>query len=190
MNKNLFEMKKDLMTIEEGRHGYFTSRPYTEEDQEIKLIDFLDDHLVECDPFSDDKNYDDFIYDDFMADEIKEDFNRCVNSYNWNGPIVFQARPFVFKNREFTAFCIHRFGDVRGNYTRYACFEMPIDEFLDLLLEFEIDIPCEKWIVRQSILSESGVISAWNEDSQEDFNGYYESDDCPEEVKKAVSDWL
>lgn len=188
MNTILKEIKNDLMTIEEGEHGYFKSRPYTESDDLIKLINWIDENFFECNPFEEGKNFEDFIFDDYLADEIEEDFEKCLNSYNWGGPIVFQIRSFKMNGHEFTAIAFHRFGDARCNYSKYACFEMDRDEFIARLEEFAIRIPCENWGIDQYLFEESGYIHACNYDENQYFDGYYTDSDCPEEVKKAVED--
>lgn len=184
----LSEIKYDLMTIEEGEHGYFRSRPYTESDDVIKIINYISENFDECDPFQDGNNYEDFIYDDYRADEIEEDFDRCMNSYNWNGPVIFQIRPFTMNGREFTAIAFHRFGDVRCNYTKYACFEMDRDEFVQKLMDFQLEIPCENWHITQDLFEEDGYIHACDYDHDQYFDGWYEDANCPEEITKAVND--
>lgn len=190
MNRVLNEIKNDLMTIEEGQHGYFRSRPYTESDDVIKLIDFIDENFDEVNPFEEGKNFEDFIFDDYLADEIEEYFDKCLNSSNWNGRVIFQIRCFKMNGIEYSAICFHRFGDARCNYTKYACFEMSHEEFLNRLYEFEIQIPCknEDWRIFQNLFDEDGRISAYNYATDEEFSGWYEDSECPEEVRQAVAD--
>lgn len=182
-------IKKDLMTMSGKIFGTYDAQPFKKDSPEIQFINYLIDNAPEVNLFGTRYNFEDYIFNDYKADEIRE--IDAGNSYNWNGPVVFQYRFFEYRGRIYTAICFHRFGDVRGNYTKYAILDCNQEEFYDLLSEFYFDIPAgDGWSVSQYVYDECGSVRAWNSETQEDFDGFYESDEAPEAVRAAVAAWL
>lgn len=182
-------IKKDLMTMSGKIFGTYDAQPFKKDSPEIQFINYLIDNAPEVNLFGTRYNFEDFIFNDYKAEEIKE--IDAGNSYNWGGPIVFQYRFFEYRGRVYTAICFHRFGDVRGNYTKYAILDCNQDEFWMLLSDFCFDIPAgDNWSVSQYVYDESGCVRAWNNETEEDFEGFYESDNAPEAVRAAVAAWL
>ena len=78
-------------------------------------------------------------------DYIEETYFAADNSYNWSAPV---SNDFDFKvYRDFVSdgvfvdFMVHRFGDVRGNYTDSVIYHFDsADEFYELLLN------CNKYV--------------------------------------------
>ena len=133
-------------------------------DLEIDTINILEDmEEFEIDPY-------DFIYwaEDDDGNEIEvdifegcetgeqildvleeygyiEDYFAADNSYNWSAPV---SNDFDFKvyrdflsDGVFVDFMVHRFGDVRGNYTDSVIYHFDsVDEFYELLLN------CNKYV--------------------------------------------
>ena len=74
-----------------------------------------------------------------------EDYFAADNSYNWSAPV---SNDFDFKvykdfvsDGVFVDFMVHRFGDVRGNYTDSVIYHFDsVDEFYELLLN------CNKYV--------------------------------------------
>lgn len=182
-------IRKDLLTMKGLVFDTYEAKPLKKDDPTIEFIDFLIDRAPEINLFGNRYNYEDVIFSGYKADEIEE--IKSDNSYNWAGPITFQYRVFTYRGREYTAINFHRFGDVRGNYTKYAILDCTQQEFYDLISEFCYNIPAaDGWEVIQDIYSESGYVNAWNNETDEEFSGYYEASDAPEAVRKAVSTWL
>ncbi len=171
-------IKKDLMTC-----GY---RPFKKDDLEIKFIDWLDRHFYEAYPFGKRRNLKDVIWDDYEPSGDYEEL-RSDNSCNWSGLVTFHIMVFRYKDTTYTGIAFHRGGDVRCNYTKYACFEMSFDEFFEEILQFQIEIPCENenWRILTDLISESGWVRAWNQETEEEFDGYYGNKNCPKEVQEA-----
>lgn len=189
IRKMLKAIKKDLMTMSRLVFGTYEAKPLKKDSSEIQFINYLIDNVSEVNLFGTRYNFEDFIFNDYKTDEITE--IDAGNSYNWNGPVVFQYRFFEYHGRVYTAICFHRFGDVRGNYTKYAILDCDQDEFWELLSEFYYDIPAGgNWCVSQYVYDESGRVHAWNTETQEDFEGFYESDEAPKAVRTAVAAWL
>ena len=145
--------------------GQTVTLPNTVDDLEIDTINILEDmEEFEIDPY-------DFIYwaEDDDGNEIEVDiFEGCEtgeqildileeygyiedtyfaadNSYNWSAPV---SNDFDFKvyrdflsDGVFVDFMVHRFGDVRGNYTDSVIYHFDsVDEFYELLLN------CNKYV--------------------------------------------
>lgn len=77
----------------------------------------------------------DELYEMGMLKEIQSG-----NSYNWNGNVSNDFNYFIYENVEtgqiLVDFKVHRYGDVRGNYTNSIVLEFDDEyEFLDILLE-------------------------------------------------------
>ena len=76
---------------------------------------------------------------------IEETYFAADNSYNWSAPV---SNDFDFKlyrdflsDGVFVDFMVHRFGDVRGNYTDSVIYHFDsVDEFYELLLN------CNKYV--------------------------------------------
>ena len=76
---------------------------------------------------------------------IEDTYFAADNSYNWSAPV---SNDFDFKvYRDFVSdgvfvdFMVHRFGDVRGNYTDSVIYHFDsVDEFYELLLN------CDKYV--------------------------------------------
>lgn len=173
----LRSIKKDLLTLPEYDAGWYKQKPYTRDSDEVQFVDFLI------------KNFD----ESKIKFDWGSDYDDGVNSYNWSAPVIFEARYFKSRaGREHVAIAMHRAGDVRDNYTGFAVLDTDRESFLQTIFEFAIDIPCkdEAWSITQRITSETGSVDAWNHDTGESFEGYYESDDAPAAVREAVSNWL
>ena len=178
-------IKKDLMTLEGTYFGTYKATPFAADSETIQTVDFMIDNFVEVYPFGTRRNYEDFIFSDWKDDEIDEDFDQCMNSYNWNGPVVVQVRFFRYRGHDYTAVAFHRYGDVRGNYTKYAILDCDRAAFVDKMLDLRYDIPAgPAWSVQESFFDECGVVSAYNHETGESFDGYY--DKAPDEVRRAV----
>jgi hypothetical protein len=172
----LHSIKKELLTLPVYDAGYYTQKPYARDSDVITFIDFLI------------KNFD----ESKIRFDWDSDYDDGVNSYNWSAPVVFEARYFKRRaGREHVAISFHRAGDVRCNYTGFAVLDTDRESFLQIIFEFAIDIPCkdEAWSIAQRVTSETGYVDAWNHDTGESFEGYYESDDAPAAVREAVEEW-
>jgi len=62
---------------------------------------------------------------------------RVDNSYNWSGSIDhnFSYYHYQYKDSDFIIFSVHRYGDVRVNYTEEAVLKMTLNEFYEVMAE-------------------------------------------------------
>lgn len=99
------------------------------DDLEIDVIDVLENF----------RNYEIDINEIDMLDYIEIENN---NTYNWNSPISNDLNYTIYKNDDhnYIVECrVHRFGDVRSNYTDYFYLEFNFDsEFSETLIETNI----------------------------------------------------
>ena len=107
-------------------------------------------------------------------DEIRSD-----NSYNWNSPIGNDFNYSIYKSSLYEGiiveFSVHRYGDVRYNYTEEAYFRFNDEyEFYEVLEEsnkyFIIEKNNKMYEIEINIFSESPRI--YIEEDDEDIEGY------------------
>lgn len=162
------------------------------------ILDELKDYEVEIPKEYFDKYENEFgngvlQYMEKLTDTKMEDFDGG-NTYNWNGRIMhdFDYRYCQSNKDEFyVAIQVHRFGDVRVNYTEFALFKFgSFEEFVEVI----DDICGEKmggcfeykgkhYYYDFSIFSE--WLRVWCEETQEDFDIYaYNDESFKEEIDK------
>ena len=117
---------------------------YDENDNEISLFDYIRDNY--CDGEADA----DIIIDELENNGYLTTYNiKCDNSYNWCAPVTNHFDFKIYKDLGgegvYVRFMVHRFGDVRCNYTDATIYHFDNDyEFLEILSgmskNIEIDI--------------------------------------------------
>lgn len=150
-------LKKEFgeMIGKEVGYGYFR---HTESDvEENELIISIFDVLDSLEAFeitkkemydSEEEEYFEYDIEEYFEKGLDEDFLiECGadNSYNWNSPISHHINFEIYHDIEgsyIVRFRVHRYGDVRCNYTDWVYLEFSWeDEFLEVLME-----ECSKWI--------------------------------------------
>ena len=158
----------DLLQLRGATVKYFgeaVTLPNTVDDLEIDTINILEDmEEYELDwydfrYYTEDEDGNEIDVDIFEGCEtgeqildvleeygyIEDTYFAADNSYNWSAPV---SNDFDFKvYRDFVSdgvfvdFMVHRFGDVRGNYTDSVIYHFDsVDEFYELLLN------CDKYV--------------------------------------------
>lgn len=173
--------------------------------QSTTLADNVDN--MTCDIIHILKALSDYQYDETElsgdADDIIEtmidlgwatDCIKADNSYNWGSPINHDFNFEIYNgldNDVYVTFMVHRFGDIRGNYTEKTILHFDNEyEFIELLmdssikcftltidgLEYACDIDCTRdWI------------NVWCVDTDNQYELYAcDEDDLIEEIKKAI----
>ena len=125
-----------LKDMEEYELDWYDFRYYTEDD---------DGNEIEVDIFEGCETGEQIL--DALAEYgyIEDTYFAADNSYNWSAPV---SNDFNFKvyrdflsDGVFVDFSVHRFGDVRGNYTDSVIYHFDsVDEFYELLLN------CNKYV--------------------------------------------
>ena len=98
------------------------------------------------------------------------------NTYNWGANISHDINfnEFEYDDVKYTAIMIHRYGDVRNNYTYYAILKCDIDDLLNLEFYPSKDITGTNLVADLEWYSD--CYSVYNRETQEDFDGYYETE--------------
>ena len=127
LDKEVSEMYVDILDIMESLVEYeqdLEVEEYDEETEEyeVKEVDTIDEYL-------------DFIGEVYGLRELFSD-----NSYNWNGRVSNHFNFKAYKDETlgdvYIVFKVHRYGDVRGNYTKECLLKFDCyDEFLDVITE-------------------------------------------------------
>ena len=125
-----------LKDMEEYELDWYDFRYYTEDD---------DGNEIEVDIFEGCETGEEIIDALEEYGYIEDTYFVADNSYNWSAPV---SNDFDFKvYRDFVSdgvfvdFMVHRFGDVRGNYTDSVIYRFDsVDEFYELLLN------CNKYV--------------------------------------------
>ena len=127
LDKEVSEMYVDILDIMESLVEYeqdLEVEEYDEETEEyeVKEVDTIDEYL-------------DFIGEVYGLRELFSD-----NSYNWNGRVSnhfdFKAYKDETQGDIYIVFKVHRYGDVRCNYTKECLLKFDCyDEFLDVINE-------------------------------------------------------
>ena len=120
-----------------------------------------------------------YIEDTYFADD---------NSYNWSAPV---SNDFVFRvYRDFVSggvfvdFMVHRFGDIRGNYTDSVIYHFDsIGEFYELLLNCNKYVQIGNYGVVVDIFNDG--FEVYDEGGNYILTAYGDYDDVVEAIKDA-----
>ena len=138
--ENLKDYTRDLPIIQE----------YNEQEDEYteKKLNSIDEYL------------------DYLEEMGEINPNNCKsdNSYNWNSNINHNFYIHTYENLStdtlLVVLAVHRYGDVRGNYTEEMLFEFSSDEsfyeaMIQTLFETEVEIDGKKYIATCDVFEES-----------------------------------
>lgn len=129
-----------------------------------------------------------YIYDDC---DYKAD-----NSYNWSAPVNHNFDFKIYNNDNtacdvcYVEFSVHRFGDVRGNYTESVVLQFNNDyEFLEILTECNkystIEIDGNNYNIDVNIWSDGFAV--WDDNGNSIATVYgYDADEITNEIKNAL----
>lgn len=140
--EGLIDILEVLDQVEENEVELKTSvyNEETEEDEEeeFESVEEFVEHMVDSGNWK----------------ELKSD-----NSYNWSSPVSNDFAFHMFKCLEtgdfYVQFMVHRFGDVRGNYTDWALLKYDYEEgFLYDIMECNTSVDVEDYRVEVDIFSD------------------------------------
>ena len=186
--KKLELIKKDLETLGDKGYKVFGTYPVQNmkkgegEGLEITAIDLIEEleYYKEVDFYNlTGVDFDDYIYDDKEGNTTIIEVE-LENSYNWSCSVTFQYRAIKVRGKEYIAFAFHRFGDVRGNYTDYAIFDMNREELPEFLFAIQKGITKtingDEYYITQNLMSEHGRLDVCNASTYNDFTIYCDDD--------------
>ena len=151
--ENLKKEFREMIGKEVG-YGYFRHIESDVEENEltISIFDVLDNleqfEITKKEMYdSEEEEYFEYDIEEYFEKGLDEGWlvEKCSdNSYNWNSPISHHINFEIYHNDEgsyIVRFRVHRYGDVRCNYTDWVYLECNSDyDFLEALME------CGKWI--------------------------------------------
>ena len=152
---DVIEILKALSDYEIELSDYVT---YDEDDNEISLFDTI------CNNCCDGQVDADLIIDELENAGYLTTYNsKCDNSYNWGAPVTNHFAFAIYKDLcgdgVYVPFIVHRFGDVRCNYTDAAIYHFDNDyEFLNILSEqskeTDVDVNCQTYHIIIDVLQD------------------------------------
>ena len=213
MNKNyeterttIEGLRSELGSLYDGKKrgtGYFvtTFEDIKENELSISIFDVLDSleafEITEKDIYnSDEEEYEEMDIEEYFEKGLDEGFLiECGadNSYNWNSPISHHINFEIYHDIEgsyIVRFRVHRYGDVRCNYTDWVYLEFSWeDEFLEVLMEecskcIDVEMDGKQYYVTIEVLSDEIRLESYDEE-----NGYEDiyGDDRDTILEKMIS---
>lgn len=188
--RNIIE---DIKEIHEAPVYYFGDyhelNALETDDFTINIIDVL----KALEPYEIDESIDELAEYGYIYDEC--DY-RADNSYNWTAPVNHNFNFNIYNNNNtacdvcYVEFKVHRFGDVRGNYTESVVLQFMSDyEFLEVLSECNkystVEIHGVNYNIDVNIFSDA--FEVFDNDGNYIANVWgYDTDEITEEIKNAL----
>ena len=137
--KQLETILNDIKDLE-GKKVLIFGHPNTLPNEEDRfLMPRVKNFIEALEEYETDKETADFILRAEYFNKETEDFKyvQAGNSYNWSGNIDhdFNFTVIQYQEEDFIIFKVHRYGDVRANYTVEAVLKMTLDQFYEVLRE-------------------------------------------------------
>lgn len=199
---------KQLRGAEVSIFGQPTTLPEEVEALTVDILPILEEFKAwECDMIIERYDEDEDEYTEEEAETVEEyleyleelgeisdvDDYTGDNSYNWASPLSNHIDIRVYKGasgREFMELRVHRYGDVRANYTESTLLEFDSDyTFYEILFENSAYVDIEVDGVEYSVTVEatSDMLQVYNRETGEDFEVYaVDMDDLEAEIKEAT----
>ena len=200
--ENLKKEFREMIGKEVG-YGYFRHTESDVEENELSIsifdvLDSLEAFEITKKEMYDNKEEEYFEYDieEYFEKGLDEGFLiECGadNSYNWNSPISHHINFEIYHDIEgsyIVRFRVHRYGDVRCNYTDWVYLEFSWeDEFLEVLMEecskcIDVEMDGKQYYVTIEVLSDEIRLESYDEE-----NGYEDiyGDDRDTILEKMIS---
>ena len=180
---DIIDILKNLEEYEVTELYSYHYNDETEEDEEVNILE-------EC------ENSDDVISVLVEYEYISDDCDyKGDNSYNWSGNVSHDFDIKIYKNAldggVFVEFQVHRFGDVRGNYTESVILQFDYEyTFWERIGECDryesIEVDGKSYNYTVSALSDSYEVA--DEEGNYICEAYGEEDDIIEAIKKAIEE--
>jgi hypothetical protein len=129
---------KDIESLEGKEVTIFGQPTKLVINDERRFFPRVKDLLKNLEDYQVSETLSDKIINAFESDDDKTiDLIEGFNSYNWESNIDHDIQFYHVKRNEkdFIMLSVHRYGDVRGNYTGYAVLAMTVDEFYEVAFE-------------------------------------------------------
>ena len=164
--------------------------------EEYELIELYDYRYEEIDILEDCENSDDVISALVEYGYINDDCDyKGDNSYNWSGNVSHDFDIKIYNNAlyngVFVEFKVHRFGDVRGNYTESVVLQFDNEySFWECIGDCDryeyIEVDGNNYNYTVSALSDTYEVT--DEEGNYICEAYGEEEDIIEAIKKAIEE--
>ena len=206
--ENLKKEFREMIGKEVG-YGYFrhTESDVEENELTISIFDVLDSleafEITKKEMYdSEEEEYFEYDMEEYFEKGLDEGWlvEKCSdNSYNWNSPMSHHINFEIYYNDEgsyIVRFRIHRYGDVRCNYSDWCCLEFSWeDEFLEVLMEecskcIDVEMDGKQYYVTIEVLSDEIRLESYDEENgYEDIYGDDRDEILEEMINRDLVSW-
>ena len=206
--ENLKKEFREMIGKEVG-YGYFrhTESDVEENELTISIFDVLDSleafEITKKEMYdSEEEEYFEYDIEEYFEKGLDEGFlTECGadNSYNWNSPISHHINFEIYHDIEgsyIVRFRVHRYGDVRCNYTDWVYLEFSWeDEFLEVLMEecskcIDVEMDGKQYYVTIEVLSDEIRLESYDEENgYEDIYGDDRDEILEEMINRDLVSW-
>ena len=206
--ENLKKEFREMIGKEVG-YGYFrhTESDVEENELTISIFDVLDSleafEITKKEMYdSEEEEYFEYDMGEYFEKGLEEGFLiECGadNSYNWNSPISHHINFEIYHDIEgsyIVRFRVHRYGDVRCNYTDWVYLEFSWeDEFLEVLMEecskcIDVEMDGKQYYVTIEVLSDEIRLESYDEENgYEDIYGDDRDEILEEMINRDLISW-
>ena len=205
--ENLKKEFREMIGKEVG-YGYFRHTESDVEENELTIsifdvLDSLEAFEITKKEMYDNKEEEYFEYDieEYFEKGLDEGFLiECGadNSYNWNSPISHHINFEIYHDIEgsyIVRFRVHRYGDVRCNYTDWVYLEFSWeDEFLEVLMEecskwIEVEMDGKQYYVTIEVLSDEIRLESYENEEYEEIYGDDRDTILEEMISRDLISW-
>ena len=205
--ENLKKEFREMIGKEVG-YGYFrhTESDVEENELTISIFDVLDE--LECFEVTEKTIWDSEIeeevemnMEEYFEKGLDEGFlTECGadNSYNWNSPISHHINFEIYHNNEegnyLIRFRVHRYGDVRYNYSDWVYLECNSDyDFLEALMEcgksIDVEMDGKQYYVTIEVLSDEIRLESYENEEYEEIYGDDRDTILEEMISRDLISW-
>ena len=203
-------LKKEFgeMIGKEVGYGYFKHIESDVEENEltISIFDVLDSleqfEITKKEMYdSEEEEYFEYDIEEYFEKGLDEGWlvEKCSdNSYNWNSPISHHINFEIYHNNEegnyLIRFRVHRYGDVRYNYSDWVYLECNSDyDFLEALMEcgkwIEVEMDGKQYCISIEVLSDEIRLESYENEEYEEIYGDDRDTILEEMISRDLISW-
>ena len=204
--ENLKKEFREMIGKEVG-YGYFrhTESDVEENELTISIFDVLDSleafEITKKEMYdSEEEEYFEYDMEEYFEKGLEEGFlTECGadNTYNWNSPISHHINFEIYHNDEgsyIVRFRVHRYGDVRYNYSDWVYLECNSDyDFLEALMEcgkwIEVEMDGKQYYVTIEVLSDEIRLESYENEEYEEIYGDDRDTILEEMISRDLISW-
>ena len=205
--ENLKKEFREMIGKEVG-YGYFRHTESDVEENELTIsifdvLDSLEAFEITKKEMYDSKEEEYFEYDieEYFEKGLDEGFLiECGadNSYNWNSPISHHINFEIYHNIEegnyLIRFRVHRYGDVRCNYSDWVYLECNSDyDFLEALMEcgkwIEVEMDGKQYCISIEVTSDEIRLESYENEEYEEIYGDEKDEILEEMINRDLISW-